>query len=440
MFNESMWKRLKDQSGMVLPMALILLVVASIIVVPGLWATGNMIKVNQALENDTLAYYAAKSGIEDVYWAFGNNEMATRPLTGDGYKLPNQVNGMDVWVKQEKIDGKTYYISSTAKLNGNTLRSVYASMNVDHTSGYPFIYAVASTAGNIDLRSTAKILSIPVDGSADIFANGNILNSITSGYVHGEAGATGTINSCSNIQDGCHPEQLPVIFQPIDMTWYWEEARKGIAYSKPSVGWSAPAGWPDTAMPPPYTGTRTYEINNTTVNLGGTYTTYIDGNLRIRSGGKVILKGVVWVNGWIMSDSNSSFTTDPIIQGDQCYLIARSPKTDTGNGIYCIIINSNTNMNADGDLNLIADNGGVWLKGNMEDDDGNNAKMGIIYAPDSKVFVESNTNSQFGSIVGKNVELRSNIWIYYNTSLEDNPIEGFKLNAVSVDWKEFSGQ
>jgi len=467
MCKKIMWERLIDQSGMALPIAIMIMVVASLIVVPGLWAVGSMAKVNQELEGSTMGYYAAKAGIEDALWTFKKTGVYE---IGD---LPDSVNGMIVKRSQEKKLSPPFQIinvtsTATDNVTGETKAIIRVSANITYkqvviteemqgtgfwayedypvwhpgspgtpgVSGYPFEYAIASTDGNVDLRSTAKIISIPVDGEGDIFANGNILNSITSGYVHGVAGATGTINSCNQIQGGCQPGQSPVVFQSIDMTWYWAEACKGLAYSR--SGWPAPSPWPDTAMPPPYTGTRTLELSGTSNILGGAgRITYIDGNLRIMtSGTKVTIKGVVWVNGWIQTEGNCSLTTAPDIPGGQCYLIARAPNTSQGAGTYSIIINSNTHINSTGNLNLIADNGGVWLKGNMKDDLGYHAKMGIVYAPDSKIFVEANTYSEFGSIVGKSVELRSNIWIYYNTYLRDNPINGFQVNVTAGDATE----
>jgi hypothetical protein len=433
--------KLKSQSGMVLPLAIILLAVASLIVVPGLWSTGTMLKVNQELEGSTMGYYAAKAGIADAYYQIKPAGVApTFP-----YTMNSTVNGMTVVISLAKapvVQGATttYYLRSTAKLNNVEKANIHASINVNTTTGYPFEYAIASTDGNVDLRSTAKIISIPVDGEADIFANGNILNSTTSGYVHGQAGASGTINSCNNIQGGCLAGQPPVEFQNLDMTWYWAEACKGLAYSR--SGWPAPSPWPNATIPPPYTGTRTYEISGSNNILGTTgRITYIDGNLRIKSSQtQVTIKGVVWVNGWIHAEGNCSLTTAPDSPGAQCYLIARAPKTSEGDGTYAIIINSNTHINSTGNLSLIAENGGVWLKGNMKADNGANAKMGIVYSPDSKVFVEANTYSEFGSIIGKSVELRSNIWINYNSALRTNPPEGFEINVVAVEMAGYGAQ
>jgi hypothetical protein len=424
MFNKSMWKRLKDQSGMALPMALILMIVATFIVVPNLWATGSMIKVNQALEIDTQAYYAAKSGIEDVYWRFENDEMGSRVLL-NGYPLDNQVNGMDVEVKQVNgVDNgseTTYFISSTAKQGSNSLRTVYAKMTVDSTAGYPFKYAMATTGGNIVVDSNAFVHSVPTDGKADIFANGS-LDINGTGRVYGEGFYTGTQEGCEKITGEC--EKLPAItFQTLDEKWYLEQAQLGNPWPT-----SEPAGWKNyiLPLPTPY-GSTTYEIDNGTVYLGGPGNiSYINGNLDIKSGGYIIIQGVVWVNGWIISRANSHIWTDPLQPNKQFYLLVH----DNVVGDHNIDIKSNTDVQANNNLSIIADNGAVGIH--------SNSTIGSIYAPNGKVNLDANITVK-GAVLGKEIELHSNATINFPTALQSNPIEGFKLDVISATMDEFGG-
>ena len=73
-----------------MPMALILLVIASIIIMPGLWAMQSFMTINSNVEQDTMAYYAADAGVADCIWKY---KYGTAPTAT--YQLTN-INGMNV--------------------------------------------------------------------------------------------------------------------------------------------------------------------------------------------------------------------------------------------------------------------------------------------------------------------------------------------------------
>jgi Tfp pilus assembly protein PilX len=425
------------QAGMVLPLVLILLCVVSFMIIPGLQTATGSLAVNSMVQQRTTAYYAADAGIAAILWKFNHEPTFTLPSDGAYYDLPDDINGMKVRVSRVSYSPttKTYVIQSTAKQDGVPKSDIFASIEVIPGSGgggsgnmSAFQFALATTGGNINL-TTQNVLVTSANNKADLYANGNLVlnNADVNGAGYYAPGKTSS--GCANVLNEC-TSRAGVILETAQWQNYWDEVSKGLAYSK--TGWPAPTVWPTTVIPSRYTGTRTYTINNQTVNLGGPYTTYIDGNLELKSQGYVILKGVVWVNGWILSNSSSSFTADPVVAGDQCYLIARSPNTSEGN--YSIIINSNTNMNADGNLNLMAENGGVWLKGNMRNDQGGYPKMGTIYAPDGKIFSESNNKSEWSAMIGKSIEIRSNCIIDYDEALRTGVTTG------SVVLKKYSAQ
>lgn len=445
MFNKPMRKLIKDQSGMALATALILMILATFIVVPGLWATGNMIKTNQDLENDTKAYYAAKSGIEDVYWRLGNNEMGARVLTGQGYKLDNQVNNMDVWVKQEgmpDVTGSetTYRISSTAKVGSNSLRTVYAKVTVDMISGYPFKYAIASTAGPITMTNgDVKITSQPIGHKADLWANGDLdLGHANSLDIEGTGYYTGSASSCEQFEGGCVLETTAA-FQPIDLTgYYWPHAQSD------GTPWpSTPACWnPCTTIPTVY-GNTTYSpkggLSKTAPTvIGQGSTTYIDGNLNlaeIKEGNNKFayfqVRGVVWVNGQI---NIGAATYLDAYQNQQCYLLAHGDPT---HGIT--FAKTSSVIAANNNLNLLSDNGSIMVDTNVGGVTSQAAaNLGVVYAPNGAITLNSNTAVK-GAVLGKSVSLGANVTLVYDEDLQTEQFEGFKINSVGVRLDEFGG-
>ncbi len=432
--------KLKSQSGMALPMAIILLVVASFMVVPGLWSTGTMLKVNQELESSTVGYYAAKAGIADAYYKIKPEGIApTFP-----YQLSTTVNGMAVEVslaKSPTVQGATttYFVKSTARLNNIEKAVIHASINVNTTTGYPFEYAIATTDGLLWVKNNANVNSIPnpPNGQANVFSNGALRKDTATGFINGKGYYKTTTTDCANITGGCEQRPSGTTFQALDKTWYWEQAKLGVGY--PS---SAPVAIPTTY------GTTTYKyygdtnkIKNLTTGvtsgqlgstknptwLGGVGNiSYIDGNLQLEK--NFMMKGVLWVNGNISIEGLTYIYTDPNMQS---YLLAHGDAVDQ----HSILIVTNSKIMATtSNLNLISDNGNITLESGI---DGPTLSapvlLGILYAPNGDIIINSNSDAVTSAIIGKSVTLDANVTVNYNTALKDNPPEGFELNVVSVN-------
>lgn len=451
MFNKSMWKKLISQSGMALPMALILMVVASLIVVPGLWAVGSMAKVNQALETSTVGYYAAKAGIEDACWQFKKNPGLIPNLTTD-----LTVNNMTVERSlntNAALDAgpNTRVVTSVARLNGEEKAKIFTEIGVYYTlategtpetTGYPFKYAVGSTDGNINIESNTQVRFLPNDDGimADLWANGALIlgqgttdaNTKISGtgyYTEGSAPNCAVFDTKPNCSSHSDEEY---IFQALDLPWYWSKAKLGTSkyYNSGSGQWEGVPGWPNLAMPPLYNGSAIFPSPSV---LGGPgNVSYIQGNLNIT--GTVTLKGgndpadptaptVVWVDGYI-NCQGGTIKTDPLYPLAQYYLFAHGAQD---NAIYIKL----ATINANGNLNLMADNGGITVD-KVNGPGGFPPLLGIIYALNGPVFLQGNQKGErprIGAVIGKRVTLNSNVDIWYNTDLRNNPIGGFELNV-----------
>lgn len=450
MFTKSKWKRFKDQSGMAMPMVLMIMVLALCIVGPGLVAAGTTANVNRELESSTVAYYAAKAGIEDARLKFRNNIMDLENIT---------VNGMAVEVSKTvkagptTVDGftsTTYIVKSTARnetiiaemvvtrrqdLEDNDKIDPPGEMPAPGSSGYPFWYAIASTNGDITVNATTKVISTP-DNYADVFANkGKIVVDLApGGYIHGKAYATtgiydGTRDQLDRITGGLQiPPPAEINFAPVDETWYLDKAELGTRL--PTC--TAPCAALNLPLPTPYP-TTTYGIPTGTTIIGEAgKLTYVNGNLNIDR--NVTLKGVVWVNGNVQILSNTYLYVDASIDPDtnkirQSYLLAHGSATDQ----HSITVHSNSKVMATkNNLNLISDNGNITIDSAIDGPMGNGSTvlLGILYAPNGLVEVNSNANVITSAILGKSVLLDSNVTVNYDKSLRDNPPDGFEINVT----------
>jgi hypothetical protein len=116
----------KGQWGMAMPMALMILVLASMVVVPSVMAGWSLLKLDSKISQKTQAYFAADAGVADLIW---NYKYGTAP-TGD-YQLSN-INGMTVDVKLVKTSGEDYYWEASAQNSKEGNAQVY--VQVQHTT------------------------------------------------------------------------------------------------------------------------------------------------------------------------------------------------------------------------------------------------------------------------------------------------------------------
>ena len=450
MFNKLMRKGFKDQSGMVMPMVLMIMVLALCIVAPGLAVAATTAKVNRDLESSTMAYYAAKAGMEDAFWQIQTMQDIYIPELGN-----LTVNGMTVKRSLNtsaplEPGTNTRVITSIAVLKDTEKAKIFSNIEVTYspatlptsripptqgTNGYPFQYAVATTGGNITIMNGTKITyTSNTDGiKADIFANGKIIKQDNididgSGYY---TDTTPPLPTPIGFEDGVANIDS-ITFQSLNQSFYWNLAQAGTAYP---TTWSPSA----TAIPVAYTGT-TYTFNagsstyhpTHTINLGGAnQISHVNGNLELN--GNIKLNGPVWVTGWIRTlGSTCEIETDPLHPEKQYYLIAQGINS-TG---YGITIDGGTHIddygtNGTGNLNLIAVNGGIVYLGALNSVGGSGtAVLGVTFAPNGTVKFDDACDGEVGCVLGKSVQLDGNNRITYNTNLRNIQVEGFELNVA----------
>ena len=64
---------LKEEKGVALPTALVLLVLGALLIVPVLRLTSTGLNANRVVENNTEEFYAADTGIEYALWHLNRN-------------------------------------------------------------------------------------------------------------------------------------------------------------------------------------------------------------------------------------------------------------------------------------------------------------------------------------------------------------------------------
>jgi hypothetical protein len=305
-------------------------------------------------------------------------------------------------------------------------------------NGYPFEYAVATTGGLLWIKNNSNVNSLPnpPNGVANVFSNGELRKDTATGFVNGKGYYTTGTSVCTNFTGGCQKVAAGIEFQTLDETWYWDQAKLGLAYP-------APSGWPNTALPTTF-GTATYvydgEKNRIKVDGTSTWTTigtvknptylggagnisYINGNLKLEK--NFVMRGVLWVNGSISIEGLTYIYTD---RNKQSYLLAHGA---ADHGIR-LVTNSKI-MAENNNLNLMSDYGYITLESGI---DGPTISapvlLGILYAPNGAIIINSNSDAVTSAILGKSVTLDANVTVNYDTALKDNPPEGFELNVTPI--------
>src|SRR4030042_2611025 len=103
---------LKNESGQVLPMALVLLVLGGLLIVPMLSLMTTSLNANRMVDVKTSATYAADAGIQDALWKMGDG--VDLFASGDSYDLTENLNGMTVTVEKQALEGDLYTLRSPA--------------------------------------------------------------------------------------------------------------------------------------------------------------------------------------------------------------------------------------------------------------------------------------------------------------------------------------
>jgi hypothetical protein len=180
-------KIFKSETGQVLPMALILLVLGGLLVVPTLNFMSTNLNANRQIDTVNSELYAADAGVEEIVWNIENNihDEVDNP---DGIVLPGvsdpplpfalDLNGKAVNAELSRVAGSLYKITSTATSpdGHDTTVECYIRLQAD----YSFFFDEAITTA-----SSARI-------SPNSVVNGDVV------YAGDEPDIQGTVNDIDN--------------------------------------------------------------------------------------------------------------------------------------------------------------------------------------------------------------------------------------------------
>jgi hypothetical protein len=208
---KTMKRKLKDESGQALAMALIMLVLGGLLVVPTLSFMATNLNANRIIEEKTEGIHAADAGIQDALWKLGND---VDPFPGgiSSYDLAETLNGMTVTVEKVAITqqglGSLYTLKATSRLDGEvkaviTAQAVAGSATSADFS-WMFEHAITSVT-NVSLKS------------GDIIYGGVL----TAGSVSNQS----AVRSGNIIEHQQPPPTLPTA--DYLKAFYWNEVKNG---------------------------------------------------------------------------------------------------------------------------------------------------------------------------------------------------------------------
>jgi len=353
-------------------MALVLLIIASIIIVPGLWAMQSFMTINSNVEQDTIAYYAADAGVSDCIWKYRYGTAPTASYTLSG------INGMnvDVTLLPKSTTTKLFWQSSAP--SGPSPKATIV-IQINKTSGTQGVFnqAAVSLNGNINLTGNANISSDdPSVTLGDVYANGKIYNSAGKygPTINGDASAYTTIDEYIKAGIGGTWKEgatWVTVVDPIDIAAYTLQAQ--------TQGNTVPS----------------FRKSSGTWDLGGPGNpSYITGNLQLTGTAIINVVGTVYVGGTFSMASGCKMT-----------------------GGNVVIVNGNITLagaaTAELPLNqtplIISKNGNVTLS--------NGSKLSaIIYAPKGAISL-SGSAKVWGSLYGKSITLGTGAKLIYQAGL-----------------------
>jgi hypothetical protein len=288
MFKRFLSKTGRKEPGMILPLALILLVAATLIVIPGLGFMYSLLSINTTAQQDQAGYYAADAGISAVYWYWMKDS-----TNAPNYPTIPNVNGMTVqitqlahnWPADHSYDN--YTIQSVALQGSKPRATVVAFFQVPAPGNNIFNQAATSLNGTITMSGGAKVISdgkIP-GNNGNIYADGNIKVD-PSASVAGVATATGTLTvdtgGGAHVGAGSSGGAAPISYTVDVQSFINQATGPGSTHyaSNPVPGYGT------FTFPGPANITGDLTIGGSvTVHLKGT--TYCTGNLHIGNSGIV---------------------------------------------------------------------------------------------------------------------------------------------------------
>jgi hypothetical protein len=288
-------KKLNNESGMALSMALILMAVAMFIIVPLLFFMQTTLTVNSKVTESVKAQYAAEAGVEEALWRMSTPSISPQPEVVP-ITLPDKINGYWVTYNVAKPTGQSYSILTSwayANPGSENMSVVRAKMD---SGQFLFSYAFSARGPASHTHTLwmqkANIYSAPINYMADLYSDGAM-------QFPSNTNVSGTLYA----RDGIIGGGLPCDSKYKNPPW-------GGTCSCRQLTWSQVYMWDFTPSPdglPDSGGGITDSGNPMTVNTGASDVyigpRHVNGNLSITSSGngngRLILKGPVYVDGYI---------------------------------------------------------------------------------------------------------------------------------------------
>jgi cytoskeletal protein CcmA (bactofilin family) len=480
-------RALKSEAGYALPLALILLLLGSFLVVPTLTLTTTSLNANQTVDENTLELYAADAGVENALWHVQHDAEFTLPDIGQQLPVPppeGTINDRTVNVTISNEDGQNYKITSIATSADGDTTTIECYLSILGSSDV-WDYALASLGGNITLSGNSEIESDEVLGG-DIYSNGNINVSGNAG-VDGNASAAGDITVTQNGDiNGDQTEGAAPLVAPVINTAYYKSEAQNIGCENIICGDITHTSL--TIQTNQSFPSRVHVQNDLTIKLnsivtfqdtvcvngnlnieGNANVTFlgpvkVGGTLTISSNAKATFNGLVCVTGDLSTGSNTQVTFNGPVSVGNTLTLSSNYDTTFGSTLFVggnLSITSNIDVflggtvyvvgsiTVSGNANLIggemvfAETGDIWLSGNskLNADNipfimaingnvtvtGNTDTSAIIYAPEGAITLSGNCKL-YGCAVGESVTGSGNSTVEYPMDLrngrEDLPGRG----------------
>ncbi len=446
-----------NESGMALPLALVLLTVGAFLVIPVISLMTTNLQAVRQVDQLTKEYYSADAGIEMALWHVQYDPDFTLPAEGGPAWTSNfSLNDMPVEISISKQADEPYRVTSTATSPDGKDTTIDCFIQVaGATGGDVWDYAVVSLGGDITLSGNADVASDAVLGG-DCYSNGNITLNGNAG-IDGNASATGdiTLNGGNAHIEGERTEGADPLTGPIvDTNFYKNETLEGCSiscgeYTHTSLTISSNQTF----------STRVHVQNNLAVQSICTVvfnsTVCVDGNLQISGSTNVVFNGPVKVNGMINISSLASVTFNSTVCTAGNLTLSSSKDVIFGNTIYVggnLVVTSNIDISIAGTIYILggidvsgnanfiggeyifAETGDLKLSGNSQLDgedipffmaihgdvnlSGNSTTSAIIYAPEGQISLSGN-GDLYGCAVGDSVRVSGNGYIEYLMEIRD---------------------
>jgi cytoskeletal protein CcmA (bactofilin family) len=349
-----------NESGQVLILVMLLLLVSGLLLPPLLSLSVTGISAGQMYERRTLELHSAEAGIEFAMWKIKNDLPDEFPHS---FQLPEDVNSKAVTVTITKI-GQAYRITSTAMTDSNSTTTVESYVQPVYSL---LDFAAAALDGDITISGNTIIESYPDPNRTHVYADGDILLQ-GKVEVHGDVTATGrvTMTGQSSVTGTITANAPPIEIGELDTSAYLHEADGGTPiYGDLSITESCTLG-----------------------------PTHIYGNLSIASSAVVTLTGSVWVGGNItMSGSGHVEGTSTIVAVGNIEV--------TGGGTF-----------EPEDLPFfISTTGNIRTAGNQQ-------VFAVLYAPNGNVIVSGGAGI-FGGVIGKAAIIETSSTFCYELELAE---------------------